>query len=54
MYILVWSNPDGFYIVRKIRPTDIIQRDGRGLRFGNENDLLKIFRHVTKDTFVLY
>ncbi|MCL2253083.1 MAG: SNF2-related protein [Lachnospiraceae bacterium] len=33
------------------RPSDIIQRDGRGLRFGNENDVIKIFRYVTKDTF---
>jgi hypothetical protein len=36
------------------RPSDIIQRDGRGLRFGNENDLIKIFRYVTKDTFDAY
>jgi hypothetical protein len=33
------------------RPSDIIQRDGRGLRFGNNNDSIKIFRYVTRDTF---
>jgi hypothetical protein len=36
------------------RPSDIIQRDGRGLRFGNDNDLIKIFRYVTRDTFDAY
>jgi len=36
------------------RPSDIIQRDGRGLRFGNENGSIKIFRYVTKDTFDAY
>jgi hypothetical protein len=36
------------------RPSDIIQRDGRGLRFGNDNGTIKIFRYVTKDTFDAY
>jgi SNF2 family DNA or RNA helicase len=36
------------------RPSDIIQRDGRGLRFGNENGSIGIFRYVTKDTFDAY
>ena len=36
------------------RPSDIIQRDGRGLRFGNDNDIIKIFRYVTQDTFDAY
>jgi len=36
------------------RPSDIIQRDGRGLRFGNGNDMICIFRYVTKDTFDSY
>ncbi|MCL2189050.1 MAG: SNF2-related protein [Defluviitaleaceae bacterium] len=36
------------------RPSDIIQRDGRGLRFGNENDAIHIFRYVTQDTFDAY
>jgi hypothetical protein len=36
------------------RPSDIIQRDGRGLRFGNDNDIIRIFRYVTKDTFDAY
>jgi hypothetical protein len=36
------------------RPSDIIQRDGRGLRFGNDNSSIKIFRYVTKDTFDAY
>jgi SNF2 family DNA or RNA helicase len=36
------------------RPSDIIQRDGRGLRFGNENGIIKIFRYVTKNTFDAY
>jgi len=36
------------------RPSDIIQRDGRGLRFGNDNAVIKIFRYVTKDTFDAY
>jgi hypothetical protein len=36
------------------RPSDIIQRDGRGLRFGNDNQYIKIFRYVTRDTFDAY
>ena len=36
------------------RPSDIIQRDGRGLRFGNDNASIGIFRYVTKDTFDAY
>ena len=36
------------------RPSDIIQRDGRGLRFGNDNASIKIFRYVTQDTFDAY
>lgn len=36
------------------RPSDIIQRDGRGLRAGNSNEAIRIFRYVTKDTFDAY
>jgi N12 class adenine-specific DNA methylase len=36
------------------RPADITQRDGRGLRFGNANESINIFRYVTKDTFDSY
>jgi len=36
------------------RPADLIQRDGRGLRFGNGNATIKILRYVTRDTFDAY
>jgi len=36
------------------RPSDIQQRDGRILRQGNQNPIVKIFRHVTKGTFDAY
>lgn len=36
------------------RPSDIEQRDGRILRQGNKNPLVKIFRYVTKGTFDAY
>lgn len=36
------------------RPSDIIQRDGRILRQGNQNEMVRIFRYVTKGTFDSY
>lgn len=36
------------------RPSDLIQRDGRGVRQGNENKEISIFRYVTKGTFDAY
>lgn len=36
------------------RPADITQRDGRILRQGNQNDVVQIFRYVTKGTFDAY
>ena len=36
------------------RPSDIIQRDGRGIRQYNENPVIKICRYVTKGTFDAY
>ena len=36
------------------RPSDIEQRDGRILRQGNQNLMVKIFRYVTKGTFDAY
>ena len=40
--------------VRKIRPTSIEQREGRGIRQGNKNDEVAIYRYVTKQTFDAY
>ena len=40
--------------VRKIRPTSIEQREGRGIRQGNENDEIAVYRYVTKSTFDAY
>jgi hypothetical protein len=36
------------------RPADVMQRDGRILRFGNMNDTVQIFRYVTKGSFDAY
>lgn len=36
------------------RPSDITQRDGRILRQGNMNEIVQIFRYVTKGTFDSY
>ncbi|WP_408626144.1 helicase-related protein [Anaerocolumna cellulosilytica] len=36
------------------RPADLEQRAGRGLRQGNMNDEIAIYRYVTKDTFDSY
>lgn len=36
------------------RPSDLEQRDGRGIRQGNMNDEIDIFRYVTIDTFDSY
>ncbi|MFB5683678.1 SNF2-related protein [Paenibacillus terreus] len=36
------------------RPADITQRDGRILRQGNQNNVVQIFRYVTKGTFDAY
>jgi superfamily II DNA/RNA helicase len=36
------------------RPSDLEQRDGRGLRQGNKNEEVAIYRYVTKNTFDAY
>lgn len=36
------------------RPGDLTQRSGRIIRQGNSNELVKIFRYVTEDTFDAY
>lgn len=36
------------------RPSDLQQRDGRGVRQGNENDEIYIFNYVTEGTFDAY
>lgn len=36
------------------RPADMIQREGRILRKGNENDKIKIFRYITEGSFDSY
>lgn len=36
------------------RPSDIEQRDGRGLRHGNINDEVGVYRYVTQNTFDSY
>ena len=36
------------------RPADIEQRDGRGLRQGNMNDEVAVYRYVTQNTFDSY
>ncbi|MEV0287875.1 helicase-related protein [Kribbella sp. NPDC050820] len=36
------------------RPADIIQRDGRGVRQGNQNPEIEILRYVTEGTFDAY
>lgn len=33
------------------KPSSLEQRDGRGIRFGNENENIDIYRYVTKGTF---
>ena len=33
------------------KPSSLEQRDGRGIRFGNENDEINIYKYVTKGTF---
>jgi N12 class adenine-specific DNA methylase len=42
------------HIDAPFRPADVEQRDGRGLRPGNLNELVHIFRYVTKRTFDAY
>lgn len=37
-----------------LRPKDMVQRDGRGDRPGNENDTIRIFHYVTERTFDAY
>jgi len=37
-----------------LRPKDMVQRDGRGDRPGNENDTIHIFHYVTERTFDAY
>ena len=36
------------------RPSDLTQRDGRGIRQLNENEMVSIFRYVTEGTFDSY
>lgn len=36
------------------KPSSIEQREGRGLRQGNENDEVAVYRYVTKGTFDAY
>ncbi|MFI5736069.1 helicase-related protein [Kribbella sp. NPDC051587] len=36
------------------RPADITQRDGRGVRQGNQNDEIEVLRYVTEGTFDAY
>lgn len=36
------------------RPSDMVQREGRILRQGNENEKVKIFRYITKASFDAY
>lgn len=36
------------------RPGDLEQADGRGIRQGNENEIVKIYRYVTEGTFDAY
>ena len=36
------------------KPSSIEQREGRGVRQGNENDEVAIYRYVTKGTFDAY
>ena len=42
------------WIVRKVCPSDIEQREGRMIRQGNENDHVVVYRYVTKGTFDAY
>lgn len=44
----------GHHIDCPWRPSDIIQRDGRVIRQGNENDVVHMYRYVTKSTFDAY
>ncbi|MDR0445623.1 MAG: DEAD/DEAH box helicase family protein [Oscillospiraceae bacterium] len=36
------------------RPSDMVQREGRMLRQGNENDSVRVFRYITKGSFDAY
>ena len=36
------------------RPADMVQREGRMLRWGNENDKVQIFRYITEGSFDAY
>lgn len=36
------------------RPADLTQRNGRGIRQGNENDEVNIYTYVTEKTFDAY
>ncbi len=36
------------------KPSSIEQREGRGIRQGNKNDEVAIYRYVTKQTFDAY
>ena len=36
------------------KPSSIEQREGRGIRQGNENDEIAVYRYITKSTFDAY
>ena len=36
------------------RPTDMVQREGRILRRGNENEIVRIFRYIVEGSFDFY
>ncbi|MFG6353432.1 MAG: hypothetical protein K1W21_17920 [Oscillospiraceae bacterium] len=42
------------WIVRKVCPSDLQQREGRIIRQGNENDEVDIYTYVTENTFDSY
>ena len=44
----------GHHIDCPWRPSDLVQRDGRVIRQGNENDMVYMYRYVTKGTFDSY
>ena len=42
------------YRKETVKPSSIEQREGRGIRQGNENEEVAIYRYVTKGTFDAY
>lgn len=43
-----------FYLSLSWKPSSIEQREGRGIRQGNENEEIAVYRYVTKGTFDAY